>query len=78
MREVTERPDAVAAGAVKLVGTDTDKIVSTVTMLMEDEVAYRTMAKAVNPYGDGQTSERIVNILAGDPVKANTFRTQAA
>ncbi len=78
LREVTERPDAVTAGAVKLVGTNTQKIVSTVQDLMDNEISYKTMAKAINPYGDGFTTDRILNIVAGEPVKENTFRTQSA
>lgn len=78
MRDVTERPDAVAAGTVKLVGTNAETIVSATTKLMNDELAYNKMAKAINPYGDGMTAMRIINILAGDSAKENTFRTQTA
>lgn len=60
MRDVTERPEAVAAGTVRLVGTDEEKIVSECTRLLDDETAYRKMAQATNPYGDGKAAARIV------------------
>jgi len=63
MRDTTERPEALEAGTVKLVGTDYDKIVSEVSALMDDEVYYEKMSKAVNPYGDGQACRRIVDAL---------------
>lgn len=63
MRETTERPEAVVAGTVKLVGTDTDKIVNTVSTLLNDSSAYDAMAKSVNPYGDGHASERCVQAI---------------
>lgn len=63
MRDTTERPEALEAGTVKLVGTDYDKIVSEVSALMDDEVYYETMSKAVNPYGDGQACRRIMDAL---------------
>lgn len=62
-REVTERPEAIAAGTVKLVGTDRATIVGEATRLVRDPEAHRAMAQAVNPYGDGRTSERIVQAL---------------
>lgn len=64
MRETTERPEAVTAGTVKLVGTDVDVIVSEVTQLLSDPDAYATMSQAHNPYGDGKASNRILDILA--------------
>lgn len=64
MREVTERPEAVAAGTVRLVGTDSDKIVAESCRLLDDERAYMTMAQAHNPYGDGRAGERIVREIA--------------
>jgi len=64
MRDTTERPEAVAAGSVELVGTDTARIVSAVRRLLDDELAYRQMATAVNPYGDGRAAERAVAALA--------------
>ncbi len=63
MRDTTERPEAVAAGTVRLVGTDAEKIVSNVSELLEDENAYRDMSFAHNPYGDGQASGRIIQTL---------------
>ena len=66
MRDTTERPEAVAAGTVKLVGTDTDTITNAIAELLTNELAYETMSKAHNPYGDGQASQRIVNQLLQD------------
>jgi len=63
MRNTTERPEAVAAGTVKLVGTDKDIITAEATRLLVDPDAYQIMATAHNPYGDGHASERIVKIL---------------
>jgi len=60
MRDTTERPEALSAGTVKLVGTDYDKIVSSVSGLLDDKAAYEKMSKAVNPYGDGLACGRIV------------------
>ncbi|MEQ8195480.1 MAG: UDP-N-acetylglucosamine 2-epimerase (non-hydrolyzing) [Rhodospirillales bacterium] len=59
MREVTERPEAVEAGTVKLVGTDSAVIVATAAALLDDEKAYEAMSRAHNPYGDGEASPRI-------------------
>jgi UDP-N-acetylglucosamine 2-epimerase (non-hydrolysing) len=63
-RDTTERPEAVAAGTVRLVGTDKNKIFSELNLLLTDKKEYDKMSNASNPYGDGKTSERIVNILA--------------
>lgn len=63
MRDTTERPEALEAGTVKLVGTNYDKIVSEVSALLEDESYYETMSKAVNPYGDGLACGRIIENL---------------
>lgn len=63
MRETTERPEAVTAGTVKLVGTNFDKIVAEVSRLMDDESEYEKMGKAVNPYGDGKACPRILEFL---------------
>ncbi|WP_010422707.1 non-hydrolyzing UDP-N-acetylglucosamine 2-epimerase [Anaerophaga thermohalophila] len=63
MRETTERPEAVDAGTVKLVGTNKDLIVSEVTKLLTDNNYYLSMSKANNPYGDGKAAERIVEFL---------------
>ena len=63
MRDTTERPEALEAGTVKLVGTDYDKIVNEVSALLDSEEYYNRMSKAVNPYGDGLACKRIVNVL---------------
>ena len=65
MRDVTERPEAVEAGTVKLVGTDTRSIVNEVERLLLDNTLYRAMARAINPYGDGKAVSRINVFLAG-------------
>ncbi len=65
MRDVTERPEAVKAGTVKLVGTDPKLIVSSVEQLIEDVVLYEKMSKAHNPYGDGKACSRILRVLLG-------------
>ena len=63
MRDTTERPEALEAGTVKLVGTDYDKIVAEVSALLDDAAYYDTMSKAVNPYGDGLACGRIADAL---------------
>lgn len=63
MRETTERPEALEAGTVKLVGTNYDKIIDEVSALLDDDEYYEKMAKAVNPYGDGKACQRIVSNL---------------
>lgn len=63
MRDTTERPEALSAGTVKLVGTNYDKIVNEVCTLLNNEMEYEKMSKAVNPYGDGLACSRIVNYL---------------
>ncbi|MGR6981744.1 non-hydrolyzing UDP-N-acetylglucosamine 2-epimerase [Testudinibacter sp. P27/CKL/0425] len=63
MRDTTERPEAVAAGTVRLVGTDPQKIISEVERLLSDDAHYQSMAKANNPYGDGKACERIVTAI---------------
>ena len=63
MRDTTERPEALEAGTVKLVGTDYDMIVNEVSKLLDNKAHYDKMSKAVNPYGDGKACERIVNSL---------------
>ena len=65
MRDTTERPEALASGTVHLVGTDYNKIMTEVSTLLDDPIAYDAMSKAVNPYGDGQACRRITDILAG-------------
>ncbi len=63
MRDTTERPEALSAGTVRLVGTDYDRIVGEVSRLLDDESAYETMSRAVNPYGDGKACGRIIEAL---------------
>ena len=63
LRDVTERPEAVQSGTVKLVGTDVEKILEEANSLINDEKAYAKMSKAINPYGDGKASERIVKAI---------------
>ena len=72
MRDNTERPEAVAAGTVKLVGTSVECIVGHVNMLLDDPAAYSLMAGAHNPYGDGQASRRIREIVEGRFVPASS------
>lgn len=63
LRKVTERPEAVAAGTVKVVGTDTARILAAVTEVLDDVAAYRAMSAVHNPYGDGKACERIITSL---------------
>ena len=63
MRDTTERPEALEAGTVKLVGTDYDRIVTEVSSLLDDQCHYDAMSHAVNPYGDGKACPRIVEKL---------------
>jgi len=63
LRSVTERPDAVDYGTVKLVGTDEEKIFSAATLLIDNKNEYQQMANAANPYGDGLAAERTVRII---------------
>ncbi len=67
LREVTERPEGVAAGTVRLVGIGREKIVQETMRLLENGEAYQKMARAVNPYGDGHAAERIVQAVLGIP-----------
>jgi UDP-N-acetylglucosamine 2-epimerase (non-hydrolysing) len=75
LREVTERPEAVEAGTVRLVGTKRERIVAETIRLLEDESAYNQMARAVNPYGDGQASKRIVAALLGEQVEPFVYKS---
>ena len=63
LRDVTERPEGVEAGTLKLVGTETSRIVQEAKRLLDDESAYAEMAKASNPYGDGHAAEKIIQAL---------------
>ncbi|MCZ7558238.1 MAG: UDP-N-acetylglucosamine 2-epimerase (non-hydrolyzing) [Bacteroidia bacterium] len=65
MREVTERPEGIDAGVSRLVGTDRARIVDTVRSLLTDKAQYEAMATGINPYGDGEASRRIADILLG-------------
>ncbi|HZM21037.1 MAG TPA: UDP-N-acetylglucosamine 2-epimerase (non-hydrolyzing) [Anaerolineales bacterium] len=69
LREMTERPEAIEAGAAKLIGTDADRIYSETMRLIEEPKSYHRMASAINPYGDGQASQRIVQFLLGQPIE---------
>ena len=64
MRETTERPEGVAAGTAKLVGTDPARIVSEISTLLDDKAAYQAMSHAHNPFGDGKAALRIARIVA--------------
>lgn len=68
MRETTERPEAIEAGTVRLVGTDRQRIVEEVTHLLKDNDAWQAMSRAHNPYGDGQACERILHALKNNQV----------
>lgn len=69
MRDTTERPEALASGTVRLVGTNYEKIINEVSTLLDDECEYEKMSHAVNPYGDGKACDRIVRILKGEKVE---------
>lgn len=77
LRNVTERPEAVEAGTVKLVGTDIDTIIKEANSLINSEEDYNKMSKAINPYGDGKASKRIVdtivNYFGRDDIKVTEF-----
>src|SRR5699024_8336981 len=64
MRETTERPEAVTAGTVRLIGTAEERVYDEVTTLLTDDAAYQAMAAAVNPYGDGKAGVRTVSAIA--------------
>ena len=76
MRDTTERPEGVEAGTLKLVGTQEDKVYEETKKLLTDEESYQAMCRAVNPYGDGHASERIVeailNWFFGDSIDCHT------
>ena len=63
LRDTTERPEAVEAGTVKLIGTDSDKVFNEASLLLTNEQEYDRMAKSTNPYGDGKAASRIVSAL---------------
>ncbi len=64
LRDTTERPEGVAAGTLKLVGTEVEKVRAEMIRLLEDEKAYTEMANAKNPYGDGKAADRIMDAIA--------------
>lgn len=68
MRDVTERPEAVAAGTVRLVGTSRERIVTEATRLLDDASVYAEFCRKANPYGDGHACQRIVDVLCGRPL----------
>lgn len=63
MRDTTERPEGIAAGTLRLVGTDEENIYNNFKLLLENEEEYRKMSQASNPYGDGKAGKRIADIL---------------
>lgn len=66
MRETTERPEGVSAGTARLVGTETNRIVTEIFTLLDDKDAYENMARAHNPFGDGTSARRIVERLGNE------------
>ena len=66
MRETTERPEGVEAGTARLVGTDEDSIVTEIFTLLDDKAAYEAMARAHNPFGDGRSAGRIVELIGNE------------
>lgn len=64
MRDTTERPEALASGTVRLVGTNYDKIVEGISSLLDSESEYQLMSQAVNPYGDGVACKRIIETIS--------------
>jgi len=77
MRDTTERPEAVEAGTVKLVGTDSARIVAEVSTLLTDDPSYASMSKAHNPYGDGKACERICGFLKSSSMKSKGEKRNA-
>jgi UDP-N-acetylglucosamine 2-epimerase (non-hydrolysing) len=77
LRDETEWPEGIAAGVASLVGTDADRIYDDTMRLLEDEVAYESMASGINPYGDGHAAERIVAVLAGSIAGGRRLRRTA-
>ena len=73
MRDTTERPAAVKAGTVRLVGTCDDTIVRETTRLLDDQLAYQVMSHASNPYGDGKASHRILEAVLGRDASMSMF-----
>ena len=69
LRDMTERPEAIQAGAAKLVGTDADRIYSETLRLTEEPESYCHISNAINPYGDGHAGQRIVQFLLGQSIE---------
>jgi UDP-N-acetylglucosamine 2-epimerase (non-hydrolysing) len=69
LRDMTERPEAIEAGTARLIGTDADRIFTEATRLIEEPKSYSLMSNAINPYGDGLASQRIVQFLLGQPIE---------
>ncbi|KAG1058765.1 hypothetical protein G6F60_015657 [Rhizopus arrhizus] len=79
MRDVTERPEAVRAGTVALVGTDPQRIVAEVARLLDNPELHASFSRRINPYGDGLASQRIVDALCGRAVSEfDPYGTEAA
>ena len=74
LRDVTERPEVIEAGAGLLVGTDCARIVESASRLLTDEAHYQSMSNAPNPFGDGHAAERIVQIIAESFERRQTLR----
>jgi UDP-N-acetylglucosamine 2-epimerase (hydrolysing) len=70
LRDVTERPEAVEAGGVRVIGTNRGFVVEQIRQLLENQLEYQRMARAINPYGDGHASERIVAALLKERLSA--------
>ncbi len=77
-RDTTERPEAVEAGTVRLVGTSSERLVQEVSRLLDDPAAYAEMAGAYNPYGDGYAAERIAAFLTGREARSSRRRAGRA
>jgi len=76
MRNTTERPEAIQAGTVKLVGTNSDKIVHEISQLLLNQQSYQQMCYAHNPYGDGKACQRIVDVLLENPIAKKSNKTE--
>ena len=75
-RDLTERPEAIAAGSARLVGTDEQRLVESVNELLDDPATYHRMSRARNPYGDGHASVRIASRLTADWDRAQAHRCE--
>ena len=76
LRDATERPEAIEAGAAKLIGTDADRIYSETLRLIDEPESYCHMSNAINPFGDGHAGRRIVQFLLGQPIEKVIDRSQ--